>query len=161
VNQTEPFVLSFGRLEAKGSTNILPEVAVAEGTMRTHNEHWRKMAKEQVATIVKKTAQMFGCKGNVTIREGYPVLINNPSETSLLKKLAIQLFGIEKVVDLPLRMTTDDFSRFAQVIPAVYYRVGVASASQKNPAGLHTPQFLPDLSAMETAITFPLAVIFE
>ncbi len=161
VNQTEPFVLSFGKLEAKGSTNVLPEVARAEGTMRTLNEQWRQLAKEQIVNIVEKTGQAFGCKGSVTIREGYPVLINNPKETIRMKNMAVNLLGVENVHDLPIRMTTDDFARFAQIIPAVYYRIGVAAVNKTNLPGLHTPQFLPDFSAMETALAFSLAVILE
>ncbi len=160
VNQTEPFVLSFGKIEANGATNILPEVATAHGTMRTLNETWREAAKEQIINIVEKTSQVFGCKGSVNIRDGYPVLINDKHETEQLKQLAINILGEEKVVDLPIRMTTDDFSRFAQLIPAVYYRIGVTNKNKKD-VGLHSPTFLPDISALKTAMLLPLTVIFQ
>ncbi|HPW66496.1 MAG TPA: M20 family metallopeptidase [Salinivirgaceae bacterium] len=160
VNQTEPFVLSFGKIEANGSTNVLPEIATAHGTMRTLNETWRESAKEQIVNTVEKTSQIFGCKGSVNIRDGYPVLINDEHETEQLKQLASIILGEENVVDLPIRMTTDDFSRFAQLIPAVYYRIGVTSKNKKDVAGLHSPTFLPDCSALKTAILLPLAVLF-
>ncbi len=160
VNQTEPFVLSFGKIESNGSTNILPEVAVAYGTMRTLNEVWREAAKEQIVNIVEKTSQIFGCKAKTNIREGYPVLINDINQTERLKQLAISILGSEKVADLPIRMTTDDFSRFAQQIPAVYYRIGVSHSGQPETGGLHSSRFLPCLSAFETAISLPISVIF-
>lgn len=161
VNQNEAFVLSFGKMEANGANNILPHEAKMEGTMRTLSEEWRAKSKDQIRSIVQNTAKMFGCEGITDIREGYPVLKNHPEYTKKVKALAEQLFGAERVVDLPIRMTTDDFSYFAQQFPAVYYRVGVGHKKESDNYGLHTSQFLPDISALETAIKFPLEILLK
>ena len=157
VNQTEPFVLSFGKLKLTAQTYCQKQ-QLRMATMRTLNETWRSQRTDNQYS--RKTSQVFVCKGSVNIRDGYPVLINDKHETEQLKQLAINILGEEKVVDLPIRMTTDDFSRFAQLIPAVYYRIGVTNKNKKD-VGLHSPTFLPDISALKTAMLLPLTVIFQ
>lgn len=161
VNQSEPFVLSFGKMEAMGANNILPQEAKMEGTMRTLCEKWRAEAKMQIRTIVENCATMYGCVGTVQIREGYPVLVNDPFNTFKIKKLAREVFGVQRVFELPIRMTTDDFSYFAQKFPSVYYRVGVGRTETEANHGLHTSQFIPDIAAIETAIRFSVEIIFN
>lgn len=161
VEATEPFVLSFGKLEALGATNILPNSAQAWGTMRTLNETWRAKAKQQIQNIVSNVAEAYGCSGHVNIKQGFPVLENNETLTNTLSGFAKELLGKYYIHDLPIRMGTDDFAYFAETIPSVYYRVGVASDNNKNNLKLHTNTFLPDISALETAIFFPLSIVLN
>src|SRR5690554_5874067 len=46
VPATIPTVLSFGRIEGLGATNIIPEKVEVEGTLRTMDEEWRKRIQE-------------------------------------------------------------------------------------------------------------------
>ncbi len=150
IDQTIPFVLSFGKAVANGAPNVLPSEASLEGTMRTLSELWRKEAKTLIHSVVKQCAKAAGCIAEVSISEGYPVLINSSRFTQILQRSCINLFAEAKVHLLPIRMTTDDFSYYAQKFPAVYYRIGVGNSS----GVLHTAEFLPDTSALNPAIHF-------
>ena len=157
----EPFVLSFGKLEALGATNIIPNTATARGTMRTLNEDWRTNAKQQIIKIVENVSEMYGCKGIANIKEGYPVLYNSKKFSNKICKFGKELLGENQIVELPVRMTADDFSYFAQIIPSVYFRTGVAPLNAKEYQNLHTDTFLPDTSAFSTVLYFLLSIIMN
>jgi len=49
--------------------------------------------------------------------------------------------GEENVVELPIRMTAEDFSYFANEVPSCFYRIGVGNPRAKHNYGLHTSKF--------------------
>ncbi len=119
-----PTVLSFGKLIANGATNIIPKEVILEGTFRTMDEVWRAKAHEIITGIATKTANSLGAACSVEIRKGYPVLYNDPLKTSLIRQLMEEYLGLDKVKDLPIRMTSEDFAYFSKKYPAVFYRLG-------------------------------------
>ena len=60
------------------------------------------------------------------------------------------LLGAERVVDLSLRMTAEDFAWYAQQMPACFYRMGTGFAHTE-PRKLHTAEFDVDEKALETS----------
>ncbi|MFW6328004.1 MAG: M20 metallopeptidase family protein, partial [Bacteroidota bacterium] len=48
-----PTVLSFGRIEGLGATNIIPEKVEIAGTLRTMNEEWRTKIKDKIREIAE------------------------------------------------------------------------------------------------------------
>jgi len=148
-----PTVLSFGKVLADGATNVIPDDVILEGTFRTMNEEWRKEAHELIAYLASNIASAMGGSVEVEIRHGYPFLHNNEQITGESKRLAIQLLGEEKVEDMDIRMTAEDFAWFTQNIPGMMYRFGVGDPGSEQPFSLHTPQFKVNESALRTGIS--------
>lgn len=144
-----PTVLSFGRIEANGATNIIPDEVKIAGTFRTMNEEWRAKAKQLITSIAQSTAKGMGAECEVDIRHGYPFLVNHENYTDQAKLNAIDLLGEDKVVNMDIRMTTEDFGFYSQKYPATFYRFGVKS--DKNGA-LHTSNFEANENALETSM---------
>lgn len=61
-NPKTPIVLSFGKINADGSTNIIPDTVFIEGTFRTMDEHWRGEAHKKTTEIAKSVAYGLGCE---------------------------------------------------------------------------------------------------
>lgn len=146
VPATIPMVLSFGKFEADGATNVIPDKVYICGTMRTMNEEWRARMKKRITTVAQSLAEAYGAHTEVEIRHGYPSVCNNPELTLRAKSLTESLIGSENVEDMPLRMTAEDFGYYTVRYPSVFYRFGVGSAS-----GAHTPGFCPDEEALRTS----------
>lgn len=146
VPATIPMVLSFGKFEADGATNVIPDKVYICGTMRTMDEEWRARMKERVATVAQSVAAAFGAATEVEIRHGYPSVCNDVALTAKARQLASELMGDENVEDMPLRMTAEDFGYYTVSYPSVFYRFGVASA-----CGAHTPGFCPDEESLRTS----------
>ncbi len=156
-----PTVLSFGKVLADGATNVIPDVVVLEGTFRTMNEEWRKKAHELIESLASTTASAMGGSVEVEIRYGYPFLNNNEQITRESKKLAIQLLGQDKVKDMDIRMTAEDFAWFTQSIPGMMYRFGVGNPGSEQPYSLHSPQFKAKESALKTGISMMTYLAIE
>ena len=147
-----PTVLAFGRMHAHGATNIIPDEVKIDGTFRTMDETWRQEAHGHIRKIAEAKAKSLGGDCEVYIMTGYPSLINDTSVTERAKNLAEEFLGKENVIDLPLRMTGEDFSFFAQRMPACFYRLGTGNLSKGITSGIHTPTFNIDESALKTGM---------
>lgn len=148
-----PTVLSFGKVLANGATNVIPDDVILEGTFRTMNEEWRIEAHKLIASHASNIASAMGGSVEVEIRHGYPFLHNNEQITRKSKELAIQLLGEEKVEDMDIRMTAEDFAWFTQRFPGMMYRFGVGFPGSEQPYSLHSPRFKVNESALKTGIS--------
>lgn len=150
-----PNVLSFGKINSEGgATNIIPDCVKVEGTFRTMDEPWRKEAHEHIRRIATKVAESMEATCEVDIRVGYPCLYNDIETTSKVKRLAIEYLGAENVIDLPMRMTAEDFAYYSQVMPACFYRLGTGNIEKGITSSIHTSTFDIDESALLVGMGF-------
>ena len=147
-----PTVLAFGRMHAYGATNIIPDEVKMDGTFRTMEEAWRTEAHRIIGDMCKSKAKIMGGDCEVRIMTGYPALINDEPTTLRAKKSAEEFLGKENVIEIEQRMTGEDFSFFAQKIPACFYRLGTGNKSKGIISGVHTPTFDIDESAIKTGM---------
>jgi len=150
-NPKLPSVLSIGRFEAMGATNIIPNEVQLKGTFRTFDEDWRFEAHKHIRKIVSGLAESMGGSADVNILVGYPSVYNEPDLTERAKSVAIELFGREQVVDLDMRMTAEDFSWYTHHIPGCFYRLGTAF-HDKPTSGLHTSTFDVDEQSISIGV---------
>lgn len=154
-----PCVLSFGHFEAMGATNIIPSKAHLKGTFRTMNEEWRHEALRLIEEQIRSIAHSHGATVDLIISQGYPYLENDPTVTSSMREKAIQFLGQDNVIELPIRLTSEDFSYYSQEIPVCFFRLGVRNEEKGIVHGVHHPRFDIDESALRTGMEmFCLAV---
>lgn len=151
VNNGIPTVIAFGKVDAKGATNVIPESVYLAGTFRTMDENWRESVKEKITEIIQIICKKYKCSASINIENGYPFLINDETLTEQAKQSAILYLGKENVEDLPLRMTAEDFSYITQAVPSCFYRLGTANKEKKITSGVHTATFNIDEKALELA----------
>ena len=147
-----PCVLSFGYFEALGATNVIPDKAVLKGTFRTMDEPWRKEAIELIQKNVHATCEAFGATADLDISIGYPFLQNDEKLTDAFTRAAEKYFGEERVEELPIRLTSEDFSFYAQEIPVCFFRLGVRNEAEGIVYGVHHPKFNIDDHALQVGV---------
>ena len=147
-----PTVLSFGRIMGEGQTNVIPNQVKISGTFRTFNESWRKEAHKRITTMAQSIAEGMGGKCEVTVNSGYPYVYNDPEITGKTRGWAEELLGVENVAELPLRMTAEDFSYFANEVPSCFYRLGIRNEKKGIVSNLHTTTFDIDEQCLETGM---------
>lgn len=145
----KPTVLSFGKVEAKGATNIIPDEVKVAGTFRAMDEEWRAKAHELITNMAQSIAKGMGAECDVNIDKGYPFLQNDPELTSQSRAAAAEYLGEENIVDLDLWMGAEDFSYYSQEIPACFYRLGTRNEERGITSYVHTPTFDIDENALE------------
>jgi amidohydrolase len=155
-----PCVLSFGHFEAMGATNVIPEKAHLKGTFRTMNEEWRREALELIQNSIEKIAEASGGKAEVTISKGYPFLENSPELNEKTRVKANMLLGEDKVHELPIRLTAEDFSYYSQVVPSCFFRIGVRNEEKGITYSVHHPKFDIDPEALVTGMQMMSIAVF-
>ncbi len=152
-NPTAPTLLTFGKINSTGgSTNVIPNEVKLEGTFRAMDEAWRAEAHIKMKKMAEGIAEAMGGSCDFHIMKGYPFLKNDEQLTIDVKKYAIEFLGAENVIDLPIRMTAEDFSYYTQVMPACFYRLGTGNKAKNITSQLHTSTFDIDETALETSI---------
>jgi len=148
-NPTIPTVLSFGKFIADGQTNVIPSEVKIEGTMRTFDEAWRKRMHKEIEKIAKGVAKSMGGDCDIRIAHGYPFVYNEEQLTGRAIQAAKELLGEDKVVDLDMRMTAEDFSYYSQAIPGCFYRLGTSNIKKNITSNLHTATFDVDKESLK------------
>ena len=147
-----PSVLSFGKINANGATNVIPNEVFIEGTFRTLDEKWRFDAHEKMIKMASLIAEGMGGKCEFEVRKGYPFLRNDEDLTSLAKHGAIEYLGNENVIDLDTWMAAEDFAYYSQIIPACFYRLGTRNEKKGIVSSVHTPTFDIDEDALNIGV---------
>lgn len=141
-------VLSIGRIEAGGATNIVPDETRLEGTLRTFDEARRRALYGTIEALAAATDARHGVRTQVDIGRGYPCVVNDPALVERAVAMAReQGLGVEM---LPLRTTAEDFGFYTQRYASLFYRLGVGAAAGRP----HTATFAPDEGAIHTGIGF-------
>lgn len=149
-NPIVPTVLSFGKINSSGgATNIIPDEVKVEGTFRTMDEEWRAEALSIIEQVATGIAQSFGGHCEVKIIKGYPCLINEPTLTRRVANYAKSYLGDANVVDIPMRLTSEDFAYYSQLLPACFYRLGCANDEQGINSPVHSNTFDVDEQCLE------------
>lgn len=141
-------VLSIGRIEAAGATNVIPDEVYMEGTLRTFDEADRTAVHSRIAEIAAAVDTRCGTKTAVDIDRGYPAVVNDPRLVEEAAALA-EAAGLQ-VEMLPLRTTAEDFGFYCQRYPSLFYRLGVGAAAGRP----HTATFAPDERALDAGADF-------
>ena len=148
-NPAIPSVLTFGKINSDGGgTNIIPDEVHLQGTFRTMDETWRFEAHKILREIAEGTARSMGGECEVRIEVGYPTLYNDEALTLAARARAVEYLGADNVVDLPIRMTAEDFAYYSQAMPACFYRLGTGNAARGITSPIHTPTFDIDEDAL-------------
>lgn len=147
--ESEPMVLSFGKVIANGATNIVPDVVAIDGTLRTFNEDLRNELHELLPRKSKEIVQAMGGDVDFRLVKGSPVVKNDPELTARLRSVAVDLVGADNVVDMDIRMGAEDFAYYTHVMPGCFYRLGTGNSSKPGTtSGLHRAEFDIDEDAL-------------
>lgn len=147
-----PTVVTFGKIEALGKTNVVPEIAKIEGTIRAFDEKRRGEIHQQIRQKAAEIAQSFGGSVDVNILLGYPVLKTDRALTLRCKSYLEDYFDNTCMVESPLRMGADDFSYFSEKYSATLLRLGTRNESKGIVSALHTDTFDVDEDIIKIGI---------
>jgi hippurate hydrolase len=115
VNVFDPAVITIANIQSGTTSNIIPETAFLQGTMRTVSESTREALRERIRDLVEGIATGYGCTANVEVEPGYPVTVNDPEFAGFVSDVARDLIGADAVHEMPAPiMGAEDFSYVLQ-----------------------------------------------
>jgi hippurate hydrolase len=133
----DPAVLTVTRITTGTTSNIIPESAELEGTIRTLSEHTRVKMHEEVRRVCEHVAAAHGCTAQVAIEHGYPVTVNDDEVGHQVIDLARGVLGDGHAEPMPdPLMGAEDFSYVLAKVPGAMAFLGAC------PSG-HEPDTAP------------------
>jgi hippurate hydrolase len=147
-NPFSPSVLSITSVQGGHTTNVIPSEVKLMGTFRAMDEGWRFKAHELIRKISTELVDSMGAEIDLHIDVGYPVVYNNERLNSVARAQAEEFMGKENVLETEIRMGSEDFGYYTQLIPGCFYRLGVMNIKKGITSGVHTPTFDIDESAI-------------
>ena len=148
-NDKADAIFAIGYIDGKGSTNIIPNEVNLMGTFRALDESFRLESHNHMNRIVDQVAKKYNIKIDLNIKKGYPALNNDIQFTLNQLNKAKEFLGEQNVIDLPIRMTAEDFSYFANAVPSCFYRLGTGNKDKGLTHGLHTSKFNIDEDSLK------------
>ncbi|HVC69095.1 MAG TPA: M20 family metallopeptidase [Acidimicrobiales bacterium] len=159
----DPAVVTVASIRAGTTSNVIPERAVLEGTVRAVSESSRALALDGVRRVVEHVAAAHLCSAEVSARlEGYPVTVNNDAVAERALQVAGALIGPEHTLRMPTPvMGAEDWSFVLQRVPGAMAFLGAAPVGIDRPAPNHSNRMLIDESAMATGMALYAAMALD
>jgi amidohydrolase len=144
----DPVVVTFGRVVAGDSNNVIPEEVILGGTLRTLGGTTRRQTKDHIVQLARGMAEASGAAIEVRYLAGTSAVRNDPDLTNLFRRSGAELLGPESVQEIARpSMGGEDFAHYLDLIPGSMFRLGCASAA-KGGVPLHSPEFDLDERAL-------------
>lgn len=149
-----PVVITVGKINAGVRSNIIPEEAVLEGTIRTLDPAMQRETHERMKKVAGTIAEAYGATATVDIDTKTLVTYNNPALTEMMVPALEKAAGKGNVRAKEWTTGAEDFSFFSDKVPGLFFFLGgmPAGMSEKEAYPHHTPDFYIDDSKLDVGI---------
>ena len=160
-----PAVVTFGSIHGGIRYNIIPDQVELVGTIRSFDPAMRTAILADLANVAEHVSLANGATAQSRIPDGpgNPMTYNDPALTARMLPSLQAVAGTANVVEPPLQMGAEDFSFYAQRVPAMFFFVG-ATAPGIDPATApsnHSPKFALDESSLDLGLRALLQVTLD
>ncbi|MGI9030058.1 MAG: M20 metallopeptidase family protein, partial [Ilumatobacteraceae bacterium] len=160
----DPAVVTVARISSGTTSNVIPETAEIEGTIRSVSEKTRQRVHDGIKRVVEGIASAHGCGVEVVVDAGYPVTVNDDEVANATLGIAAEVLGADKVVRQPHPvMGAEDWSYVLQQVPGAMMFLG-GTGDGRNPATAppnHSNRVTFDEQAMADGIAVYSAVALD
>lgn len=141
VSPLERCLCSVGTLNAGTTHNNVADHAVMTGTIRTFNTKVSEFIFNRMERIAKGLSEETGAKITVVGPLKSVCVYNNPYLSELVMSSMRAVVGEENTVCFKIGMDSEDFSRYGEVVPAVFFRLGTRNTEKGITAAAHHDDF--------------------
>jgi hippurate hydrolase len=125
IDPTQTAIVTIGTLHAGVASNVIPDSAVMELSIRSFDPAVRDRLQERITKLVQTHVIGYGGEVKIDYERGYPVVINSAAETEFAQKVAEELVGHDRVI-APFGPVTgsEDFAYYLEQKPGCFLRLG-------------------------------------
>lgn len=157
----DPVVITVGKLQAGTASNVIPEFAEMEATVRSFSSASRHAVHAGIRRLSESIAAAYEMRAEVVIHGGYPVTFNDADFVDFVRTTAEGLLGADGYLDIPEPiMGAEDFSLVLQSYPGAFAFLGTSppGVDPDSAPPCHSNRMLLDENAMATGIAMHAAV---
>lgn len=148
VNPKERVVCRVTKLHSGTAQNIVPDYALMQGTIRTLNVPVSEHIHDRMQKLAKSLSDLYGVEIKVHAPLKSTCVYNNPYLSELMLESMAKVVGKENVSIIEFGMGSEDFSRFTDIVPSVFFRVGTRNAEKGITQLAHQVDFKLDEDAL-------------
>ncbi len=149
-----PAIITVGAINGGVRFNIIPDSVVMLGTIRTFDTAMRNDIHQRMRRTAESIAQSAGATALVVIDTITAVTYNDPALTERIVPTLRAVAGDKHLVVATPSTTAEDFSRYQERIPGVFFFLGITppGADPAKVAPNHSPRFFVDEAALPTGV---------
>ncbi len=158
VDPQETAVLTIGTVHGGAKYNVIAETVEMQGTIRTFSATVRETVVTRLRVLLDGVTAGFGARYTLEILDVTRAVINDQAMAEIARKSAIQVVGATNVVWRPPFMVSEDFSEYAERMPACFMLLGSGNPGLGLSAPHHSPRFDFDEDALPLGAALLAAV---
>lgn len=160
ISPTDETALTIGRFEAGNVSNVIPERAVLEGTLRTFKPEIRSRLIQRIDDIVHSVANTYRTEAKIEVLSDVPPVTCCPKMNQELLSSILEMD--EQIKTLPYYhvMGSEDFAFISEKVPSSYFGLGAGIKDQSKWFSQHNPKvrFADECLALGTAVYAKTAI---
>jgi amidohydrolase len=160
VDPIEPAVVTIGAINGGTTHNVIPSRVRLLGTVRAFDADVRARMSERIERVLRGVCESSGATYDFTYLWRYPVTSNDAEQTRYTRALAERVVGTERVAEVPKLMGAEDFSFFAERVPACFFTIG-SNGGPNSAFPHHHARFDIDETALETGVRMMIALALD
>ena len=158
-----PIVITVGKIHSGVRSNIIPEEALLEGTIRTLDGNMQEDVHKRIKQTAEKIAEASNAVADVFIDTKTLVTYNTPALVEKMLPSLQTAAGKENVRSMEWVTGAEDFSYFGTKAPAFFFFLGGMPRGNdaKNAPPHHTPDFMIDDSRLYVGVKAFCQLVFD
>ena len=160
IDPIEPAVVTIGAIHGGTTHNVIPSRVRLMGTVRAFDADVRAKMAERIERVLRGICESSGATYTFEYLWRYPVTSNDAEQTRYVRALAERVAGAEHVADVPKLMGAEDFSFFAERVPACFFTIG-SNGGPDSAWPHHHARFDIDESALPTGVRMMIALALD
>ena len=160
IDPLEPAVVTIAAIHGGTIHNVIPRTCRMLGTVRAFSEEVRDTMAERIERVLRACCDASGAQYEFAYFDRYPVTANDPEQTRYARELGRITFGDDRVVEATKLMGAEDFSFYAQRVPACFYTLGCQNGPQTSHPH-HSSSFDIDEAALPTGVAMMTALALD
>jgi amidohydrolase len=160
IDPLEPAVITIGAINGGTTHNVIPSRVRLLGTVRAFDAGVRAKMAERIERVLHGICDSSGATYTFDYLWRYPVTSNDVEQTRYARALAERTVGADRVSDVPRLMGAEDFSFFAERVPACFFTIG-SNGGTATGFPHHHARFDIDESSLEAGVQMMVALAFD
>ena len=162
IDPSDVVVLTLSKINGGVRYNVLPSEVSIEGTVRCSSVEACEILPDKIEEFVKDVCKIHGCDYEYKFNHGYPVTMNDPKLTKLVKKSIINSMGEDSLIEMDNPDTGgEDFSFFAKEVPSCFMFLGCKSEKNEDTCILHNSKFNCDEDCIKIGIKTMVNIVID
>ena len=152
ISAADSAVVTVGMMAGGTTSNVIPDTAKMQGTIRTFDEDVRNFVCGRIKDITENTAKTFRAKAEAKIIVGCPSVVCDGTVADDVRESLSAVFGMEvfssSIIGMQRNNGSEDFSYVTQKIPSVMMMLSAGSCDDGFDYPLHHPKAKFDEDAL-------------